>query len=170
MSNTTTEFTHPCSWLVRTIKDVPAKCDQGTMSSYDYYGYESVHNKTSINGHEMSMVYELRIDVAERNEETQVWQLKDVPKAYIAVTMDLIPTKDKSNNSVCLRERYDITFTEETYDARINEAIGYFNQVIEHMPLPKISFDFWKYVSSAAPAFETSAKAFKRLSWVSNPE
>jgi hypothetical protein len=170
MSNTTTEFTHPCSWLARTIKDVPAKCDQGTMGSYDYYGYESVHTKTDINGHEMSMTYELRIDVAERNEETQAWQLKDVPKAYIAVTMDLIPTKDKSNNSVTLRERYDITFTEETYDARINEAIGYFNQVIEHMPLPKISFDFWKYVSSAAPAFEASAKAFKKLSWVANPE
>jgi hypothetical protein len=170
MSNTTTTHAHPCSWLVRTIKDVPTKCDQGTMASYDYYGYESISVETVINGHKMSMTYELRMNVAERNEETQAWQVSDVPKAYITVTMTLKPNNDKSDNSVTLRERYDITFTEEAYDARIDEAIGYFNQVIEHMPLPKISFDFWKYVSNAAPAFETSAKAFKKLSWVSNPE
>ncbi len=170
MSETTSTFAHPCSWLQNTLINVPVKCDHGTMATYDYYGYESVHAETNINGHKMSMTYELRIDVAERNEETQAWQLKDVPKAFITVTMDLMPSKEKSNNSVTLKERYDITFTEETYYARIDEAIGYFNQVIEHMPLPKISFDFWKYVSSAAPAFEASTKAFKKLSWVANPE
>jgi ribosome-associated translation inhibitor RaiA len=140
------------------------------MASYDYYGYESVSAETIINGHKMSMTYELRMDVAERNEETQEWQLRDVPKAYIAVTMELMPSKEKSNSTVTLRERYDIEFLAEDYYERIDEAIGYFNQVIEHMPLPKISFDFWKYVSSAAPAFEACAKAFKKLSWVSNPE
>jgi hypothetical protein len=170
MSNTTTTLAHPCSWLQNSLINVPVKCDQGTMATYDYYGYESVHAKTYINDHEMSMTYELRIDVAERNEETQAWQLKDVPKAFITVTMDLMPSKEKSNDSVTLKERYDITFTEEGYHARIDEAIGYFNQVIEHMPLPKVSFDFWKYVSTAAPAFQASAKAFKKLSWVTNPE
>jgi len=42
--------------------------------------------------------------------------------------------------------------------------------VIQTLPLPSVSFDFWKYVGSAAPAFEKASTAFKKHSWITNPE
>jgi hypothetical protein len=168
--STINTLAHPCAWFKKSLIEIPAKCDNGTMSSYDYYSIDSHHSDTNINGHKLQMTYTLRYDTAIRNAETQAWELRDVPEAYITVTMTLTPNATMQRDHVQLEQKYQIKFETEGYEERIDEAITRFNQVIQTLPLPSVSFDFWKYVGTAAPAFEKVTTAFKKLSWIADPE
>jgi hypothetical protein len=169
--STINTLAHPCAWFKKSIIDLPAKCDNGTMASYDYYGIDSHHSDTNVNGHRLQMTYQLRYDAAVRNTETHAWELRDVPEASITVTMTLTPNVTmQQRDHVQLEHKYNIKFQSETYEERIDEAILRFNELIQAMPLPTVSFDFWKYVSTAAPAFEKATKLADKLDWVANPE
>ena len=163
--STTNTPSFQCSYIQRTLADVPAKIEAGTLQQYEQYGWDSNQQETIINGHVLRMKWELRLNVAARNTETQVWELLAVPDAYITVTMILMHDKDSDNDAVTLSKRYNIAFETEGYQERIDEAIMRYNQVTQAMTLPAISFDFWKYVSTAAPAFQKAASLLATTSW-----
>lgn len=163
--STTNTLAYPCSYIQRSLADIPAKVEAGTLAAYDYYAWDSNSQETIINGHVLRMKWELRYNAAIRNPETQAWELPAVPESYITVTMTLMPNKDNNDDAVTLSKRYNIAFETEGYQERIDEAIMRYNQVIQAMTLPAVSFDFWKYVSTAAPAFQKAASLLATASW-----
>ena len=163
--STTNTLAHPCSYVKRALADIPAKVEAGTLQAWDFYGWDSNQYETEINGHVLRMRYELRFNAAVKNPETQAWELPAVPEAFITVNMTLMPHKDNDTDAVSLTKRYNIAFETEGYEERIDEAILRYNQVIQAMTLPTVSFDFWKYVSTAAPAFQKAASLLATASW-----
>ena len=168
--STTNTLAYPCSYIQRSLADVPAKIEAGTLQQYEYYGWDSNQQETILNGHVLRMRWELRINVAARNDETQAWELLAVPDAYVTVTMILMPSMNDNGDVVTLSKRYNIAFETEGYQERVDEAIMRYNQVVNAMTLPAVSFDFWKYVSTAAPAFQKAASLLATTSWATIKE
>jgi hypothetical protein len=133
-----------------TLLAVPAKVADGTLQSYGGYHTTSHTETVELNGHYISMQYNLRMDVANGEEKT----LHPIPLVQIELTMTLRPDKDSRETSSFMSKVIKVQLNSETLEEQIDEAIQTLERVIIDVKLPIIAFDFWKYVATAMPDFE----------------
>jgi len=145
---------------------IPAKVADGTLYYYGGHHTTSHTENVELNGHQINMQYELRMDVANGEEKT----LYPVPLCQIELTMTLRPDKDSRATSSIMTKVIKVQLNSETLVEQIDESIQTLERIIIDVKLPTIAFDFWKYVATAMPDFErqvskTVVTNYQRLSY-----
>lgn len=133
---------------------IPAKIEDGTMTSYGNYHTTEHTDTIELNGHLIQMQYQLRFEVSDRDTRT----LHQTPLVQIEIEFVARPWKDTRGTSSTMKKIIKVEINAETLEEQIDEAIQTLERVIVEVKLPSVNFDFWKYVSSSMPDFEKQVK------------
>ncbi|CAB4144956.1 hypothetical protein UFOVP657_18 [uncultured Caudovirales phage] len=145
-------------YFVTRLNDDINRIGEGKGNTYDFYETTSHDKDFNVNGHRVSLSFQLRIDVA-----TKELVLLDRIEAKIIVALTMYEDENTRIEPSSRKLRsFNIKTTSETLCDQITEATAAFNVVIKDINIPAVPFDFWKYVSISMPQFDKAVASTAR--------